>query len=103
MRGSAATWRHEVRHGYSRTELVALIEEAGLSVVEVHGTYRGLVQLMQVFRDRIKTRPTWVRSLAFPLMVVAVRLEGAGLSWGPEQALFAVAARSDSRREAEAA
>lgn len=96
LRGSPTRWRHEVRHGYSDTELVALLEATGLAVVEVRGTYRRLVQLMQEFRDRIKTRPTWLRSFVFPLMVLAVRLEGVGLTWGPDQALFAVAVRNDS-------
>lgn len=97
LRRSPRKWRHEVRHGYSRTELVALLEETGLAVVEVRGTYRRLVQLMQEFRDRIKTRPTWLRGLAFPLMGLAVWLEHAGFTWGPEQAVFAVAIRPDSR------
>jgi trans-aconitate methyltransferase/alpha-N-acetylglucosamine transferase len=93
LRGSSNIWRHEVRHGYDRAELVRLIEETGLTVVEVRGSYRRLVQLAQEIRDRIKTAPTWRRALAFPLMVLAVWLETAGLTWGREQALFAVARR----------
>jgi 2-polyprenyl-3-methyl-5-hydroxy-6-metoxy-1,4-benzoquinol methylase len=93
LRGSASTWRHEVRHGYDRTELVEMIEETGLTVVEIHGSYRRLVQLAQEIRDRVKTSPIWVRALAFPSMVLAVRLERAGFTWGREQALFAVAVR----------
>lgn len=91
--GSSPIWRHEVRHGYDRAELVRLIEETGLTVVKVRGSYRRLVQLAQEIRDRIKTAPTWCRALAFPLMVLAVLLEGAGLTWGREQALLAVARR----------
>jgi hypothetical protein len=34
-----------------------------------------------------------IRTLVIPLMAVAVRLEDAGLTWGPEQALFAIAVR----------
>lgn len=94
LRGSAAAWRHEVRHGYSRTELVAMIEETGLTVLEIRGSYRRLVQVAQEIRDRIKHAPIWVRALAFPAMVLAVRLEGAGVTWGREQALFALAARA---------
>lgn len=96
--GSSPTWRHEVRHGYSRTELTDQIEEAGLAVLEVRDSYHRLVQLAQEIRDRIKATPAWLRALAFPLMVVAVRLEAAGLRWGRGQALFAVAVRSDSLR-----
>lgn len=92
--GSAGAWRHEVRRGYSREELVAMIEEAGLTVVEIRGSYRRLVQLAQEIRDRIKHAPIWVRALAFPVMVLAVRLEGVGVTWGREQALFAIAARA---------
>jgi 2-polyprenyl-3-methyl-5-hydroxy-6-metoxy-1,4-benzoquinol methylase len=93
LRGSPRTWRHEVRHGYDRAELIRLIEDAGLSVIEVRGSYRRLVQLAQEIRDRIKRGPIWLRALVFPLMVLAVRLESAGLTWGREQALFAVAVR----------
>jgi 2-polyprenyl-3-methyl-5-hydroxy-6-metoxy-1,4-benzoquinol methylase len=91
--GSESTWRHEARHGYTRAELVALIEEVGLTVVDVRGTYRRLVQSMQEVRDRIKARSPLVRSIAFPFMKLAVHLEGAGLTWGREQALFVVAVR----------
>ena len=92
--GSADSWRHEVRHGYSRTELVGMIEETGLTVVEIRGSYRRLVQTAQEIRDRIKHAPVWIRVLAFPVMVLAVRLEGVGITWGREQALFALAART---------
>jgi 2-polyprenyl-3-methyl-5-hydroxy-6-metoxy-1,4-benzoquinol methylase len=93
LSGSAATWRHEVRHGYSRSDLVMMIEETGLTVLDVRGSYRRLVQLAQEIRDRVKLAPVWVRAFAFPAMVLAVRLEAAGLTWGREQALFAVAVR----------
>ena len=53
----------------------------------------GFVQLAQEIRDRVKLAPVWVRAFAFPAMVLAVRLEAAGLTWGREQALFAVAVR----------
>jgi 2-polyprenyl-3-methyl-5-hydroxy-6-metoxy-1,4-benzoquinol methylase len=92
--GSPATWRHEVRHGYHRDELRRMIEETGLTVIELHGSYRRSVQVAQEIRDRVKRGPIWLRALAFPLMVLAVRLEARGVTWGPEQALFAVAARS---------
>jgi len=92
LHGSPATWRHEVRHGYDRAELIELIEGTGLTVIELHGSYRRLVQVAQEMRDRIKQAPTWVRALAFPVMVLAVRLEAAGATWGRAQALFAVAA-----------
>lgn len=92
--GSADAWRHEVRRGYSRAELVSMIEETGLTVLEIRGSYRRLVQLAQEIRDRIKHAPVWVRALAFPAMVLAVRLEGVGVTWGREQALFALATRT---------
>ena len=92
--GSAGSWRHEVRRGYARTELAAMIEEAGLTVLEIRGSYRRLVQLAQEIRDRIKHAPVWVRALAFPVMLLAVRLEGVKITWGREQALFAVATRA---------
>jgi len=91
--GSPGVWRDEVRHGYTGDELFRLIEETGLTVIELHGSYRRLVQLAQEIRDRIKRAPILIRALAFPLMVLAVRLEAAGVTWGREQALFAVAVR----------
>lgn len=93
LSGSPTKWRHEVRHGYTRDELAELIEDTGLTVLEMHGSYRRLVQLAQEIRDRIKRGPIWLRALVFPLMVLAVRLEAIGLSWGGNQALFVVAVR----------
>ena len=64
--GSEATWRDEVRHGYTRDELVALLERHGLHVLRVTPTTRGTVRLAQEVRDRIKTSRLAVRAAAYP-------------------------------------
>src|SRR4249919_1825063 len=66
LRSSSATWKDEVRHGYSRTELVALLERHGLHVERVTPTSRGTVRIAQEVRDRIKTARLAVRALAYP-------------------------------------
>jgi ubiquinone/menaquinone biosynthesis C-methylase UbiE len=92
--GSERTWRDEVRHGYLAERLVDQLAGAGLANVRVKGTCRGLVRFAQEVRDHIKSAPVWLRALAFPLMVTAVRLERHGITWGRERALFALARRA---------
>ena len=93
LRGSDPVWRHEVRHGYSAAELREQLERAGLEVLRVEPTCRGLVRLGQELRDRIKGSRLAVRAAAFPLLVLSVRAERLGLTWGPERALLALARR----------
>jgi SAM-dependent methyltransferase len=91
LKGSAGTWRHEVRHGYSQTELRDLLAEAGLEEVVIEPTYRSTAAAAQELRDRVKDRGLALRAIAFPAMVAAVRLERWGLTGGPPNALFATA------------
>jgi SAM-dependent methyltransferase len=90
---SERTWRHEVRHGYTEGEIVAKVEQAGLSVTAVSGTTRGTVRLAQEVRDRTKKLSLKLRMATYPAMVAAVRLERAGLTWGSERAIFLEARR----------
>ena len=94
LRGSAATWRHEVRHGYSADEITAALRRAGLVAVDVRPTMRGTVALAQEIRDRIKARRLAVRALAFPAMAAATRLERLGATRGPHHALIATGRRA---------
>jgi SAM-dependent methyltransferase len=87
--GSATTWREQVRQGYTREELEALLAKVGLTEIETRGTYRSLAAAAQEVRDRIKGRPVWLRALAFPFLAAAVRLEHLGIAWGPPNAIFA--------------
>lgn len=87
--GSAATWREQVRQGYDRNGLEALLAGSGLGEVEARGTYRSLAAAAQEVRDRIKNAPLPVRLLAFPFLATAVWLEHRGISWGRPNAIFA--------------
>jgi trans-aconitate methyltransferase len=89
--GSASTWREQVRQGYSREDLAALLRDAGLEPVEMAGTYRSLAAAAQEIRDRIKGSALPVRLFAFPFLATAVRLERLGLTLGPPNAIFATA------------
>jgi trans-aconitate methyltransferase len=89
--GSASTWREQVRQGYSREDLAALLRGAGLEPVEMVGTYRSLAAAAQEIRDRIKDSSLSLRLLAFPFLAAAVRLERLGVTWGPPNAIFATA------------
>ena len=91
LRSSEATWRDEVRHGYTRDELVGLLERHGLHVVRLTPTTRGTVRLAQEARDRIKTARLVVRALAYPPLTLALWLERIGITWGPARALYAEA------------
>jgi SAM-dependent methyltransferase len=91
LSSSEETWRDEVRHGYTRDELVGLLERHGLRVVSVTPTTRGTVRLAQEVRDRIKTGRLAVRALAYPPLTLALWLERIGVTWGPARALYAEA------------
>lgn len=91
LKSSDATWREQVRHGYSRAGLTRMLAGAGLERIEVEPTYRTTAALAQELRDRIKDGPLALRAGAFPAMVGAVGLERRGLTGGRASALFATA------------
>lgn len=91
LRGSAQTWRNEVRHGYSAADLRAALAAAGLERIEIEPTYRATAAAAQELRDRIKDRGLALRAAAYPAMLAAVRLERLGLTGGRASALFAQA------------
>jgi 2-polyprenyl-3-methyl-5-hydroxy-6-metoxy-1,4-benzoquinol methylase len=95
LRGSATTWREQVRQGYTSADLAAMLERAGLSVASLQGTYRSLAAAAQEVRDRIKGRRLPLRLLAFPFLAGAVVLEFRGLTWGRPNAIFAIARLTD--------
>ena len=88
---SEPTWKDQVRHGYTRAELVSLLERHGLRVARVTPTTRGMVKLAQEVRDRIKTARLAVRAVAYPPLTAALWLERLGVTWGPARALYAEA------------
>lgn len=96
LKSSDATWREEVRHGYSLAGLNRMLAEAGLEQIEIEPTYRTTAALAQELRDRIKDGPLALRASAFPAMVGAVALERRGLTGGRPSALFATARKPPS-------
>lgn len=95
LKSSDATWREEVRHGYSLAGLTRMLADADLGQIEIEPTYRTTAALAQEVRDRIKDGPLPLRAAAFPAMLGAVRLERWGLTGGRPSALFATARRRD--------
>jgi SAM-dependent methyltransferase len=95
--GSSPTWREEVRHGYTAEGLAEMLETAGLERVVVRPTFRSAVALAQEIRDRAKSSPLAVRLALFPLLAATVVAERRGLTWGPSNALMAVAHSGDGR------
>ncbi len=91
--GAERTWRREVRHGYDAGELAATLTGMGLDVRAIRPSFRRTVALAQDVRDRLKRRRRPVQLLLLPLMASAVRLERAGVTWGPARALFVVAVK----------
>ena len=92
LSGAAQTWRREVRHGYDPDELRSRVAGVGLDVQEVTPSFRRMTALAQDIRDWCKDWPRASR-LLFPLMAGAVRLEQAGLTWGPPRGLLVVAVK----------
>jgi ubiquinone/menaquinone biosynthesis C-methylase UbiE len=93
LRGSEATWRHEVRHGYSAEELRAKLAANGLEVTSLQPTSRALVRLAQELRDRNRHRNLKFQLLMFPVSAAAAGLERLGLRVGRSRALHAEAVR----------
>jgi trans-aconitate methyltransferase len=93
LKSSDATWREEVRHGYSAVGLARMLADAGLERIEIEPTYRTTAALAQELRDRIKDGPLALRAGAFPALIGAVGLERRGLTGGRASALFATARR----------
>lgn len=93
--GSATTWREQVRQGYTREGLAAMLGRVGVASVGVRGTYRSLAAAAQEVRDRIKAGPLLLRVFAFPFLSSAVLLEHHGFTWGRPNAILAVGRRPD--------
>ena len=93
LRGSAPSWREQVRQGYTAEEISGAVRRTGLEPVSVLPTYRTVAALAQEVRDRIKDSSVWVRALAFPLLAAAVRLERWGITGGRANAVLVVARR----------
>ncbi len=91
--GSAQTWRHEVRHGYSAREIKAKMEASGLAVDSVRPTARSAVFLGQEITDRLKQSSLRLRTMMLPVIVAAERLERRRVTWGPHRALLVDAHR----------
>ncbi|MEK6276815.1 MAG: methyltransferase domain-containing protein [Actinomycetota bacterium] len=95
LSGSAATWREQVRQGYSAEQIAAALRRSGLERVDVQPTFRTTAALAQEIRDRIKDSNLAIRAAAFPVLAAAVRLERWGITGGRPNALLAVARRPD--------
>lgn len=95
LRGSATSWREQVRQGYSEAGLGEIAAAAGLTAVRTRGVYRSLAAAAQEVRDRIKDRSLPLRLLAFPFLAAAVWLERHGLSWGRPNAILVVGRRPE--------
>jgi SAM-dependent methyltransferase len=91
--GAERAWRREARHGYDPSQLHAMLTGMGLDVRELRPTFRRTTALAQDVRDRLKRRRRAAQMLLLPVMASAVRLERAGLTWGPARALFVTAVK----------
>jgi 2-polyprenyl-3-methyl-5-hydroxy-6-metoxy-1,4-benzoquinol methylase len=100
LRGSARTWREQIRQGYDAEQLAAALRQAGLDSVEIRGTYRRTATIAQELRDRIKDAGVAVRAAAFPALAAAVRLERWGVTGGRPNALLAVAQKPQKQASA---
>jgi trans-aconitate methyltransferase len=93
LRSAERTWRREVRHGYDAGEMSAVLQQLGLEIQQLRPTFRRLTALAQDMRDRVRGRGPVTQLMLLPLMAAAVRLERAGITWGPPRAWFVVATK----------
>jgi SAM-dependent methyltransferase len=93
LRGSEATWRHQVRHGYSAREMGDRLSAVGLEVTSLTPTSHAIVRLAQELRDRNRHRSLKFQLLMFPVSALAAGLELRGLRIGESRALHAEAVR----------
>lgn len=91
--GAERTWRREARHGYDAEELTEVLDRVGMDVRALHPTFRRTSALAQDVRDLLKRRGRITQLILLPLMAAAVRLERAGVTWGPARGLFVVAVK----------
>jgi ubiquinone/menaquinone biosynthesis C-methylase UbiE len=82
LRGSSPMWERELRHGYTRAELVAKMERAGLAVQRTRPVFRTTVRLAEEISDRVKRSRLRVRAPLYPLLRGAAMLERHGLAVG---------------------
>jgi ubiquinone/menaquinone biosynthesis C-methylase UbiE len=82
LEGSSPVWIHEVRHGYTRAELVAKLEAAGLIVIRVRPVFRTAVRFAEEISDRIAGSRLRVRAPICALLRIAAMLERRGLGFG---------------------
>lgn len=93
LKSAERTWRREARHGYDAAELTTVLEDLGLDIQQLHPTFRRLTALAQDVRDRYKRRGVVTQLLLLPLMAAVVRLERAGIGWGPARGWFVLATK----------
>jgi SAM-dependent methyltransferase len=91
------TWRHEVRHGYRREELVVLLERTGLRRVETRPADHAVVRLAQEVTDALKRKTIGVRALVYPALRAATAVELLGLRIGKPRSIFLTATRPQPR------
>lgn len=87
--GSPKTWNREARHGYDAEELRSILEEAGLERIEIRPTTRATLHAAEEIRARTRHSRLRMRTMAYPLLAAALRLERLGLTAGDPRALFA--------------
>jgi ubiquinone/menaquinone biosynthesis C-methylase UbiE len=82
LHGSSPTWVREVRHGYTRAELVEKVEQAGLAVMRARPVYRTAVRLAEEISDRVRGSRLRVRAPLYPILRACAALERRGLAAG---------------------
>jgi 2-polyprenyl-3-methyl-5-hydroxy-6-metoxy-1,4-benzoquinol methylase len=96
--GAAPIWRHEVRHGYRRDELVALLERTGLRRVKTRPADHGLVRLAQELTDALKRKTIGIRAVVYPALRTATAVELLGLRIGKPRSIFLTATRGPTHK-----
>ncbi len=93
LRSSRQDWEREVRRGYDRDSFLGMLDAAGFEVERVAETTRGLAQLAGDIGQRFESTPPVAKAPLLPVMMAAVGLDRAGVTWGPSRGLFVEATR----------
>jgi SAM-dependent methyltransferase len=78
----------ERRHGYTVTEIEALVQKAHLELRLIKPTTRNLGRLGRELAARIDRASLGARLVWFPFAVLISRLERFGLTWGPASSYY---------------
>jgi SAM-dependent methyltransferase len=94
---SRDTWPGERKHGYTVSEIEALLQKTNLDLRSIKPTTRNLGRLGRELAARVDSAGLLARVVWFPFAVVISGLERRGITWGPPTGYFFEAVLREAR------